>query len=127
MSPKLCTVETRIKVPIFVRIFRLILIILNLLNKNHTETDIGGSSYISSRCHVFRIPQNFQEFLTFRLECFSGIKRLSYFSNNSNFKVFSRILKEFSKSLKISCFENSNNVRKASTVKRTSLRTLNLE
>ena len=41
------TVETRIKEPIFIRTLRLKFNILNPLNKNLSEADTGGGSYIT--------------------------------------------------------------------------------
>ena len=47
---------------------------------------------------------------------FSDKKDYQIFNNNSNLIMFSRILKEFSKSLKISYAENSISVCKMSTI-----------
>ena len=47
MSPKLCTVETRIKEPIFIRTVRLTFNILSPLNKNLSGGDPEEGSYIT--------------------------------------------------------------------------------
>ena len=44
---KISTVETRIKEPIFIRTLRLTFNILDPLNKNLSEADIGGGSCIT--------------------------------------------------------------------------------
>ena len=46
LSPLMSTVETRIKEPAFIRTLRLKFNILNPLNKNISEADTGGRSYI---------------------------------------------------------------------------------
>ena len=52
------TVETRIKEPVFIRTLRLKFDLSNSLNKNHSEAEIGGGSYITGLC-----LQNFSELL----------------------------------------------------------------
>ena len=56
----------------FIRTARLKFNLLNLLNENSQEAETGRERLLYKRCHVFRIPKNFQEFLTFSSEFFCG-------------------------------------------------------
>ena len=54
------TVENRKEEPVFIRILRLKFTLLSILNKKPPRLKLGEAP---NRFHVFRIPQNFQEFL----------------------------------------------------------------
>ena len=56
-----CTVETRVKEPVFIRPLRLKITLSNSLNKNFPEAETGRGSYVIGFMSL-RIPQNFQEF-----------------------------------------------------------------
>ena len=60
-----------------------------------------------------RNSQKVFSFLVLKIVQWYKKKTNQIFNNDSNLKMFSRILKEFSKSLQLSCAKNSTNARKA--------------
>ena len=88
---------------------KLTISVSNPLNKSHSEADLRGGSYITG----FLSSEFVRTFKNSRHsdESSSVVKKGDQlFDDNSNLKMFSRILKEFSKSLQISCAENSTNM-----------------
>ena len=72
------------KEPIFIRTLRLKFNILNPLNKNFSEADTGGGSYITGFMSSAFIR------MTFGSEFVNGTKDYQIFNNNSKLKIFSR-------------------------------------
>ena len=91
------TVEARKKEPTFIGTLGLKFNILSPLNKNLSGADTRGR-FSYNRFHVSEFLRTFKNsYILIRIP--KWYERLSDFNNNSNLKMFSRILKEFSKSL----------------------------
>ena len=119
------TVETSIKEPVFIRALRLKFNLLNPLNENSSEAESGRSSYMYMKgfmsSEFLRIFKNSRHSDQNSSAIQKAIRSLN---KNSNLNMFSRILQNFQKLIRILVLKNSIDVCNTCTVYKKLLRTL---